>query len=223
MAKPLLSVESYRTVEPKNQMGLIGLGRIGQMGNNVRVFLVDDNNEFALNFGEIISLDKRLDYLGHASCKTSGVSKSIELKPDIVVMDLNLSGTALDGIDAAKEIRVKTGIQVILLTAFENEDIILRASKNAFASGYIFKRQFESIADIVFQTVRSNTVEKTWIKHSLQKELTNAEEAVFKGLIDGDVYKYSRATPSTIEKQLTSIYKKFDVRCGKDLLKIFNL
>ena len=111
------------------------------MDNNgkVRVILVDDNDGFASNFREIIALDERLNYIGYASSKESGVSMAIAYKPDIVVMDLNLSGTALDGIEAAKEIRVRTGIRVLLLTAYENEDIVLNASKKAFASGFIFK------------------------------------------------------------------------------------
>ena len=191
------------------------------MDNRVRVILVDDNDEFTSNFKEIISLDKRLDFLDRAYSKAGGVSMAIEYCPDIVVMDLNLSGTALDGIEAAKEIRIKTGIKVLLLTAYENEDIVLTASKKAFASGYIFKRQFINIAEIIYQTATSNTVEKTRIKNSIQKDLTSAEEAVFKGLIEDDVYKYTQASPSTVEKQLASIYKKLDVKCGRDLQKAF--
>ena len=191
------------------------------MDNKVRVILVDDNDEFASNFKEIMSLDERLDCLGHANSKATGISMALSLSPEIVVMDLNLSGTALDGIDAAREIRIKTGIKVLLLTAYENEDIVLNASKKAFASGYIFKRQFKNIADIIYQTATSNTVEKTRIKDSILKDLTSAEDAVFRGLMEGNIYKYTRASPSTTEKQLASIYRKLEVKSSKDLKKIF--
>jgi len=191
------------------------------MDKKVRVLLIDDNHEFTSNFEEIISFDERLEYLGAATDKESGVDMSLTLNPDIVVMDLNLSGAALDGIDAAKEIRVRTGIQILLLTAYEDEDIILSASKKAFASGYIFKSQFMSIADIIYQTAVSKTVEKTLIKDLLFRDLTNAETAVLKGLIDGDVNKFTHASASTIEKQLSSIFRKLGVRCSKDLLTVF--
>ena len=191
------------------------------MDSKVSLILVDDNYEFASNFKEIISFDARLDYLGHAASKESGVYMAVELKPDIVVMDLNLSGTALDGIGAAKEIRSKTGIQVLLLTAYEDEDIILSASKKAFASGYIFKSQFISIADVIYRTARSNTVEKTRIKDSVLKDLTGAEAAVLKGFVEGDINKYTRASPSTTEKQLMSVYRKLGVKGGKELLRVF--
>jgi len=191
------------------------------MESKVSVILVDDNYEFASNFKEILSFDSRLDYLGHAPDKESGVSMSVDLKPDIVVMDLNLSGTALDGIDAAKEIRTKTGIQVLLLTAYEDEDIILNASKKAFASGYIFKSRFVNIADVIYQTATSNTVEKTRIKDSVLKDLTGAEAAVFKGYLEGDINKYTHASPSTTEKQLASVYRKLGVKCGKELVRVF--
>ena len=193
------------------------------MDNNgkVSVILVDDNDGFASNFREIIALDARLNYLGHASSKESGILMAIAFRPEIVVMDLNLSGTALDGIEAAKEIRIRTGIKVLLLTAYENEDIVLNASKKAFASGFIFKSQFKNIADIIYQTATSNTVEKTRIKDSIQRELTDAEEAVFRGLIEGDIYKFTHASTSTVEKQLSSIYRKLEVKCGKDLQTVF--
>ena len=191
------------------------------MGKKVRVLLIDDNYEFASNFREIISFDERLEYLGDAPDWGAGVSLAMALRPDIVVMDLNLSGSALDGIDAAKEIRIKTGIPVLLLTAYENEEIILNASKKSFASGYVFKSQFMSVADIIFHTVGSNTVEKTLIKDLILHDLTNAEAAVLKGLLDRDINKFTHASPSTIEKQLSSIYRKLGVRNSKELMMVF--
>jgi len=136
-------------------------------------------------------------------------------------MDLNLSGTALDGIEAAKDIRTKTGTQVLLLTAYEDEGIILSASKKAFASGYIFKSQFMDIADVIYRTATSNTVEKTRIKYSVLKDLTGAEAAVFKGYLEGNLNKYTYASPSTTEKQLLNVYRKLGVKSGKELMRVF--
>ena len=191
------------------------------MGKKVRVLLIDDNPDFASNFKEIVSFDDRLEFLGSAPGWEAGVDMARDLRPDIVVMDLNLSGSALDGIDAAKEIRTKTGIPVLLLTAYENEEIILNASKKSFASGYVFKSQFTSIADTIYHTVGSNTVEKTLIKDLILRDLTVAEAAVLKGLIDRDVNKFTHASPSTIEKQLSSIYHKLGVKNSKELMMVF--
>ena len=191
------------------------------MGKKVRVLLIDDNPDFASNFKEIVSFDDRLEFLGSAPDWESGVDMAQGLRPDIVVMDLNLSGSALDGIDAAKEIRIKTGIPVLLLTAYENEEIILNASKKSFASGYVFKSQFMCIDDIIYHTVASNTVEKTLIKDLILRELTSAEAAVLKGLVDKDINKYTHASPSTIEKQLSSIFRKLGVRNSKELMMVF--
>ena len=192
------------------------------MDKKFRVLLIDNNCEFASNFGEIISFDDRLDYLGNAPSREAGVSMSLALRPDIVIVDLNLSGSALDGIDAAKEIRIKSGIPVLLLTAYENEDIILNASRKSFASGYVFKSQFMNIADIIYNTVASNTVEKTLIRDLVLRSLTGAEAAVLRGLIDGDVNKFTHASPSTIEKQLSGIFRKLGVRNCKELMMVFS-
>ena len=191
------------------------------MDNKIRVLLVDDNTIFASTLKEMFAPDKRLDYLGHASCRTSGIEMSCQMNPDIVLMDLNLSGTALDGIETAKEIRIKTGIRILLLTAYEKKDIILDASKRAFASGYIFKSHFKTLADIIYETATSNTPAKEFIRELILQVLTPAERAIFDGLIEGDEYRYSHAEPSTIEKQKTSIYKKLRLKNKHELQKVF--
>jgi CheY-like chemotaxis protein len=71
------------------------------------------------------------------------------MRPDVVLMDLNLSGDDLDGIDAAKEIRLATDAKVLLLTSYEKPDVVIQAAKRAFASGYIFKSQCKTLADDV--------------------------------------------------------------------------
>lgn len=190
--------------------------------NRVRVILVDDENDFASSFKKLIAPDKRLKFVCHASDRVSGVESACKLMPDIVVMDLNLSGfpaRVLDGIEAAKEIRIRTGIKVLFLTNLgeESENIVLQASKTAFASGYIFKSQFKNIADTLFNTVTSNTPQKTMIKALIRdgNNLTDAEKAVFSGLLEGDVHKYSRAEIKTIENQKTKVYKKLGINGGK--------
>ena len=196
------------------------------MNGKVRVLLVEDNTNFAFNFKELISMDDRLDYLGCASCKDSGVEMAIEQKPDIVVMDLNLSGVALDGIVAAKEIRRKTGIKVLLLTAYEQKDTIINASKEAFASGYIFKTHFQSIANIIYETATAAPPQKEFIKELVLGELTVAERDIVVGIVNGNitanVNKLSLATsPKTIAAQKTSIFKKLGLTSEAELIRIF--
>jgi signal transduction histidine kinase len=65
------------------------------------------------------------------------VSMAGELRPDLVLMDIQLAG-AMDGIAAAQAIRLQYGLPVVFLTAFAADDVLNRA-KLTEPFGYILK------------------------------------------------------------------------------------
>jgi CheY-like chemotaxis protein len=79
--------------------------------NKTRIMVVEDES--------IVSLDlqNRLQALGHevVAASTSGegaIKKAEEVRPDLVLMDINLRGN-IDGIEAAKEIHKRFQTPVI--------------------------------------------------------------------------------------------------------------
>jgi len=84
----------------------------------------------------------RLEKIGYEvldviSSGEEAVAIADELRPDIVLMDITLSGN-LNGIEAATEIRMNFNIPIIFLTGYSDEDTILRAA-TAEPFGYIVK------------------------------------------------------------------------------------
>jgi DNA-binding NarL/FixJ family response regulator len=144
-----------------------------------------------------------------------------ELNPDIVVMDLNLSGVDLDGIEAAKEIRLATDAKILLLTSYEKPEIIISASKRAFASCYVYKSQCQTIADIIYRTAASDTPQEHFIKDMLWNELTAAERGVLNDLLNGNAEKTQTSSAKTVANQKTGIFRKFGLRNTDELIKIF--
>ena len=57
-------------------------------------------------------------------------------------MDLSLSRNGMEGVEAARVIRRQTDAKVLILSGYEDPEIVLGASRRAFASGYIMKSQF---------------------------------------------------------------------------------
>ncbi len=101
-----------------------------------RVLIVEDERIIALD------LRRRLEKLGYqvtgiASTADEAVQRAVEHKPDIILMDIMLSGDE-DGIDAARTIRDTSGIPVIFLTAYADERTLERA-KAAEPFGYVLK------------------------------------------------------------------------------------
>jgi len=191
------------------------------MNDKVRILLVEDDDDFVFLIQKLIQKDTRLEYLGHASDRASGVLMTQNLKPDIVVMDLNLSGSELDGIEAAKKIRLTTDAKILLLTSFERHEIVIGASKKAFASGYVFKSGCQSLADTVYMTATSHTPQEQFIKELLLSGLTPAEKSLITYLIEGADDTLLPSSQKTISNQKTSIFKKLGLKNTAELIRVF--
>lgn len=84
------------------------------------------------------------------------IKKTLELHPDVVLMDIKLIG--LDGISAARQIKqLDTRQRVLMLTASDYDDDIF-ASLDAGADGYVLKTAFADSLELAIKTVQSGTV-----------------------------------------------------------------
>jgi YesN/AraC family two-component response regulator len=75
--------------------------------------------------------------VGEAGDGQSGSNLAHELRPDLVIMDIRLSGT-MDGIDAASTLTLEQIAPVLLLTGFSDVELAERAAKVGVA-GYLVK------------------------------------------------------------------------------------
>ncbi len=101
-----------------------------------QILVVDDEQIVAK------SLQVQLERLGYsvpviASSGEEAIQKAGELQPDLVLMDIVLRG-AMDGIEAARQIRALRNVPVIFATAYADEETFQRA-KATRPSGYLCK------------------------------------------------------------------------------------
>jgi DNA-binding NarL/FixJ family response regulator len=185
----------------------------------IRVLFVEDDPDFVFLIRGLLESEPDFEVLGYADNRNDAVLLAQSLNPDIVLMDLNLSGTELDGIEAARQIRLSTDAKVILLTAFEQPDISVEASKKSFASGYIFKSQYEFIPETIRKTARGHTSQEDFIKALILSELSTAEKSVFQMILGKNVEISS--SDKTIANQKTQIFKKLGIKHTHELRHIF--
>ena len=90
-----------------------------------RILIVEDQRLIAADLE--ITL-KKLGYVvvGNVSSGEDAISKADQLRPELVLMDVRLHGE-MDGIQAAEMIRDRFNVPVVYLTAYADEDTILRA------------------------------------------------------------------------------------------------
>lgn len=101
-----------------------------------RIFIVEDEVIVARDIRqELIELG--YEPAGHSTTAEECLLQLGTVKPDLIVMDIQLAG-AMDGISAAQIARSEHDIPVVFLTAFAAEDVLARA-KLTEPFGYILK------------------------------------------------------------------------------------
>lgn len=102
----------------------------------IQIFVVEDEVIVARDIRQQL---RELGYgdAGHAVTAERCLEAIADIKPDLVLMDIQLAG-AMDGIAAAQIIRTQFDIPVVFLTAFAADDVLARA-KLTEPFGYILK------------------------------------------------------------------------------------
>lgn len=104
-----------------------------------KVLLIDDHPIVRQGLALLISREADLTVCGEAEGARSGLHAVATLNPDIVVLDLSLSGP--DGLDVLKEIRMKSGDLPVLILSMHDESIYAERALRAGANGYIMKQE----------------------------------------------------------------------------------
>ncbi len=133
-----------------------------------RIFIVEDEN--------IVSLDmrKRLEKLGYevpgiASSGEEAVAMVLESRPDLVLMDIKLSGK-MDGVEAAAEILKTYAVPIVYITAYA-ENTTLKRAKITEPFGYILKPFEERELHI--------NIEIALYRHKTQNIIKEREQLLF--------------------------------------------
>ncbi|MCP5004318.1 MAG: response regulator [Planctomycetes bacterium] len=124
-----------------------------------KLMVVDDEAIITMQLEDRLR-SMEYDVVGTASSAGESVCLARERRPDLILMDIVLSGT-LDGIDAAGIIKAELGIPVIFLTGYADEKYILKAKKLE-PSGFLLKpfRINEIRANIEFALHRKESEQK---------------------------------------------------------------
>ena len=201
--------------------------------NDISVCIVDDNRELRNALEEIVGMSEGYTCIGTIGTAEEAIRQIPLLKPDVVLMDINL-GAGESGIDCVKALKGKvTKTNFMMCTVYEEDEKIFEAL-SAGASGYILKktapsRLLESIRELyqggapmssqiarkvvaAFQQKNSASTNKDQDKLD---DLSQREKEILAQLSKGLMYKEIAAelfiSSETVRKHVYHIYEKLHV------------
>ena len=105
--------------------------------NSIRILIVDDHAIVRKGVRALLDEIEDIEVVGEAANGMEAVDQSERLKPDVVLMDLEMP--VVDGVEAIQLITTEQeGVRIIALTSFATDDKVFPAIKNG-AQGYLLK------------------------------------------------------------------------------------
>src|SRR3954467_4102508 len=106
-------------------------------GEAISVLVVDGHQTFAELLGHALAGQPDLQYVGHARTGAEALQLTAQLRPDVILLDPELSDA--DGIAIAELIRHRQpDTRVVILTASDESSLVTRATA-AGAAGFLSK------------------------------------------------------------------------------------
>lgn len=192
------------------------------------VVIFEDNQSLRESIAQLLADSKEFVLLGSFPNALQAERQIRELKPDIVLMDIDMPG-GVTGIDAVKKIRTfDRQTPIIMLTVFDDQTNVLDAVF-AGASGYLLKKHLSeylagSIREVLSGGAPMSPNVARMVIASMHKypsttgneyQLTARETEILSALAQGTGYKAISArlfiSVDTVRSHIKNIYQKMQV------------
>lgn len=198
--------------------------------NKIKVMIADDHAMVRQGLKTILELEDDICVVAQASNGEEAVSLAKTLKPDIILMDINMP--ILNGLQAIKILKEENEcFKIIVLTLHQDREYLFKTLQLG-CEGYVLK---DAESSVLIEAIRSVYREQTFIQPNMTSELvkefnrvtlfeqdksfsnnlTNREIEVLKliaeGMINKEIAKDLYISEKTVKNHISNIFKKLDV------------
>ena len=199
----------------------------------IRVLVADDHTLFREGIEALLATTEDCTVIGEAVDGNDTLQKTLELKPDVVLMDIHMPGA--NGIEATRSILQSEPRTAILMLTMLEDDASVFAAMQAGARGYVLK---DAKHDELLQAIRAvasgqalfgpaianrlmayfqglaASQEARKVEHPFHA-LTSRELEVLRMIAQGhnnnEIARKMVISPKTVRNHITSIFSKLQV------------
>jgi DNA-binding NarL/FixJ family response regulator len=132
----------------------------------IRILLVEDQTLMRQGLKTILSLEPGLEVVGEAADGEAGIRQALDLRPDVILMDVQMPG--MSGIEAIAAIcAVWPAAHIIILTTFGRDEYVFEGIR-AGAVGFLLK---DAPADDLIRTIRRVHAGEVFIQPEIASRL----------------------------------------------------
>lgn len=141
----------------------------------IRILLADDHEMVRIGVSAYLSTQPDMEVVAEADDGKVAVEKALELRPDIILMDLVMK--EMDGIEATKQIIAEwPEAKIIIVTSFLDDDKVYPALE-AGATSYLLKTsKANKIADAIRATYKGETILEPEVTGKIMTKMRQGQE-----------------------------------------------
>lgn len=205
----------------------------------IKILLVEDHHVIRAAFRALLENQPELEVASETDNGAEAIDLALKLQPHVILMDINLRGSELTGIQAARKITAANKeIKVIALSIME-EGAMIKAMMQAGASGYLSKgckadELMEAIRTVMqgkfyFSADLNATIQEEFVNsarnasHQNPNDLSDRELEVVRFIAQGENSKTIadrlNISPKTVDAHRRNLMEKLNLHNVADLTK----
>jgi two-component system response regulator DevR len=174
----------------------------------LRIIIVDDHEVVRLGLRTLLERQPNFTVVDEAATAKEAVEKTLQVKPDVVVMDIRLPGGS--GIEACRQITAQMPeTKVIMLTSYAEDEMLFDAI-SAGACGYVLKqigsddliRAVEAVGEgeaLLDPTLTQRVFDR--VREAARKE----QEQAFAGLTDQEMRVLAQVAEGKTNREIAEV------------------